>query len=143
RGPVCFIVLDSGEDKPDSDIEYSGLSAFDNYRTKQAEWLEEALQTPAYVNALYKVVICHMPPFGGWHGEQEVAEKFVPLLNQAGAQIMLSGHLHRHIKRMPGDSGYAFPVLVNSNQGLLKATADNHRLQIDVFDKDGKKTDSL
>ncbi len=143
RGPVCFIVLDSGEDKPDSDIEYSGLSVFDDYRTKQAAWLKEVLQSPAYVTAPYKVVICHMPPFGGWHGEKEVAEKFVPLLNQAGAQIMLSGHLHRHIKRMPDGNSHAFPVLVNSNQALLKATADSHQLQIDMFDKEGGKIDSI
>src|SRR5690606_11752660 len=94
RGPVCFVVLDSGEDKPDSDIEYSGIVNFDEYRTKQAEWLKEALRQSEYVNAPYKVVICHMPPLEGWHGADEVIGKFVPLLNAAGAQIMLSGHLH-------------------------------------------------
>ena len=35
-GPVCFIVLDTGEDKPDSDIEYSNIADFDAYRTQQA-----------------------------------------------------------------------------------------------------------
>ena len=38
QGPVCFIMLDTGEDKPDSDIEYSGITDYDNYRSEQVEW---------------------------------------------------------------------------------------------------------
>lgn len=34
-GPVRFIVLDCGEDKPDTDVEYSGLIDFDNYMLEQ------------------------------------------------------------------------------------------------------------
>ena len=29
QGPVCFVVLDTGEDKPDSDLEYSGITDYD------------------------------------------------------------------------------------------------------------------
>ena len=76
QGPVCFVVLDCGEDKPDSDVEYSGIVAFDQYRDKQKAWLEEALKNKEFINAPYKVAIVHMPPFGGWHGEEEVAQKF-------------------------------------------------------------------
>mgnify|MGYP003291171363 FL=1 len=36
-GPVFFIVLDGGEDKPDSDIEYNGLGGFDTYGAQEAE----------------------------------------------------------------------------------------------------------
>lgn len=143
RGPICFVVLDCGEDKPDSDIEYSGIVNMDYYRSEQAEWLKEALKHPDYVSAPYKVVICHMPPFGGWHGEREIAEKFVPLLNQAGAQVMLSGHLHRHIKAPATDNNHRFPVLVNSNNNMLRAKADEKRLLIEVVDQQGKVTDSI
>jgi Predicted phosphohydrolases len=143
RGPVCFVVLDGGEDKPDSDIEYSGVVNMDEYRTQQAEWLKEALQRPEYREAPYKVVICHTPPFGGWHGEEEIARKFVPLLNEAGAQLMLSGHLHRHIKREPQPGAHQFPVLVNSNNNMLRATANGERLHIEVIDPSGKTVDSI
>jgi len=143
RGPVCFVVLDSGEDKPDSDIEYSGIVDMDAYRTQQAEWLRGALESPEYRDAPYKVVICHMPPFGGWHGEADVAEKFIPLLNAAGAQIMLSGHLHRHIKREAQPGAHQFPILVNSNNNMLKATVDGQQLHIDVVDQSGKTVDSI
>src|SRR5690606_16578575 len=142
RGPVCFVVLDCGEDKPDSDIEYSGIVDMDAYRDEQAAWLAQALRSPAYQEAPYKVVICHIPPFGGWHGEIEIANKFVPLLNEAGAQIMLSGHLHRHIKQGPQLSGHSFPVLVNSNNNLIKVDADSERLRVQVLDQEGKQVDT-
>lgn len=142
-GPVCFVVLDTGEDKPDSDIEYTGIADYDAYRTQQAAWLKEALKRPEYTSAPYKVVVAHIPPFGGWHGEKEVAEKFVPLLNEAGAQIMLSGHLHRHVKKAPEANGWHFPVLVNSNSAIIKAKADARQLQIEVFDLQGKKIDAV
>ncbi len=143
RGPVCFIVLDCGEDKPDSDIEYSGIVDMDAYRDEQAAWLAQALQSEQYQEAPYKVVICHMPPFGGWHGEIEIANKFVPLLNDAGAQIMLSGHLHRHIKQEPQPNGHRFPVLVNSNNNLIRVDADSERLHIQVLDQEGKQVDTM
>ncbi|MFC7524117.1 metallophosphoesterase [Parapedobacter sp. GCM10030251] len=143
RGPICFVVLDAGEDKPDADMEYSGIVAFDEYRTQQAEWLEAAMKRPEYTEAPFKVVICHMPPFGGWHGEVEVAEKFVPLLNEAGAHLMLSGHLHRHINRQPDPEGHRFPVLINANTSVVKATADSKHLHIEVIDQDGKVIENI
>ncbi|WP_109699645.1 purple acid phosphatase family protein [Chitinophaga deserti] len=142
-GPVCFVVLDTGEDKPDSDIEYSGTADYDAYRTQQAEWLKEALKQPEYTTAPYKVVVAHIPPFGGWHGEMEVAQKFVPILNAAGAQIMLSGHLHRNVKRAPEANAWQFPVLVNSNTSIIRARADEKQLQIEVYDLEGKKIDAV
>lgn len=36
---IDFLMLDSGEDKPDSDFEYNEIADFDNYRVKEAEWI--------------------------------------------------------------------------------------------------------
>ncbi len=142
-GPVCFVVLDTGEDKPDSDIEYTGIADYDAYRSEQAAWLKEALQRPEYTEAPYKVVVGHIPPFGGWHGEKEVADKFVPLLNEAGAQIMLAAHLHRNVKKAPEAGAWRFPILVNSNASIIKAKADKQQLLIEVFNLEGKKIDAV
>ena len=43
QGPVGFIVLDCGEDKPDSDIEYYDITVYDRYRSEQALWLKRVL----------------------------------------------------------------------------------------------------
>jgi predicted phosphodiesterase len=142
QGPVCFVVLDCGEDKPDSDMEYSGIVAFDSYRTKQAAWLKEALKQDVFQDATYRVVVVHMPPFGGWHGEQEIADKFVPLLEEAGIDVMLCGHLHRYVFKKAGE-GQNFPIIANSNKAIIKASTENSALKFNVFDVEGKLIDSL
>lgn len=143
QGPVCFLVLDCGEDKPDSDVEYYGITDYDNYRSKQALWLSEITQSDLYRNAPFKVVVCHMPPFGGWHGELDILKKFIPVLNQAKPDVYLTAHLHQYIRNEAGKDGVAFPLIVNSNNTLLKADADANKLDIRIYDLDGKMIDQL
>lgn len=140
QGPVCFVILDSGEDKPDSDIEYFGITDYDRYRTEQAAWLKQVVKSKEYLEAPFKVVVCHMPPFGGWHGEREVEQKFIPLLKEAKPDLMLCGHLHRYVRNDAGEQ-VPFPVIVNSNNSVLKAEADDRSLQITVVDTEGKEVD--
>ena len=143
QGTVCFLVLDCGEDKPDSDIEYSGITVYDQYRTQEAEWLKKAIKQPEFVAAPFKVVILHMPPFpGGWHGQQELLDKLVPVLNEANVDIMLSGHLHRHT-RSEADNRIKFPVLANGNEAVVKGKASNNELTLDVIGVDGKQVDKI
>jgi len=142
QGPVCFVVLDCGEDKPDSDIEYSGIVAFDAYRDKEAGWLKEALKSDLYKNAPYKIAIIHMPPFGGWHGEKEVEDKFVPLLNDAGIQAMFCGHLHKYIRK-EATARQNFPIIVNSNNTVIKALTAPEGLKVEVRNEQGGLVDSL
>lgn len=142
QGPVCFVILDCGEDKPDSDLEYAGITVYDQYRTEQAEWLAEVLESKEYKEAPFKVAVCHIPPFGGWHGDKEIADKFVPLLNKAGLDVMLCGHLHRYVRK-EADGNVKFPVVVNSNHTILKAEAGEKELNIKIVDTEGKEVDKL
>lgn len=140
QGPVCFIVLDTGEDKPDSDIEYSGITDYDGYRTEQMEWLKTLAGNEDFRQARFKVVIAHMPPStdkGIWHGQKEVLEKFVPILNDLGVDLMLCGHLHRNVYEEPSDV-IKFPVLVNSNNSVVSVETDGNRMNVVVLDADGK-----
>ena len=126
QGPVCFIFLDTGEDKPDSDIEYHGITDYDNYRTEQAKWLSEIVKSPDFLDAKFKVVIAHMPPLPDqdlWHGQGEVLEKFVPILNDAQVDVMLSGHLHQYFNNKPTDKVH-FPVIDNSSNTVLKGVIE-------------------
>lgn len=143
QGPICFVVLDAGEDKPDSDIEYSGITDYDHYRSEQATWLAEALKSKDYTEAKFKIVICHMPPGPKnlWHGQQEVLEKFVPLLNEAGADVMLSGHLHRTIN-CDATPQVRFPVVINSNKSVLRAVTSGDQLKLEILNADGKLTET-
>lgn len=84
-----------------------------------------------------------MPPFGGWHGEVDIAEKFVPLLNAAKPDVYLCGHLHNYIRNEAGKDGVAFPVIANSNNTLLKAEVQGNKMDIRILDLSGKETDRL
>lgn len=140
QGPVCFILLDTGEDKPDSDIEYSGITDYDGYRTEQMEWLKTLKNHPDFQSAPFKVVIAHMPPSrikSIWHGQKEVMKKFVPALNELGVDLMLSGHLHINTYEEAGDDIH-FPVLVNSNNSAVSVEVTEKQLKLKVLDTAGK-----
>ena len=137
QGPVLFVILDSGEDKADSDIEYYGLVEYDNYRTRQAEWLEGVINSEAYRNAPLKVVVSHIPPMGDWHGNNEVKNKFVEVLRQAAPDIMLCAHEHELIYS-ESNSNTPFPILINAHNTIVKVKATQSNMQIDIVDEKGK-----
>ena len=133
QGPVFFIVLDGGEDKPDSDIEYYGLADFDRYRTDQVAWLKEVVATEAFRSAPFKVVITHVPPINTtWHGPLEVKKHFLPILNEAGVDLMICGHLHAYHYISAGESDCSFPVLINSNDASVSIRATSKSLNFKV-----------
>lgn len=138
QGPAYFIVLDGGEDKPDSDIENMDLMRSDDFRAEEAEWLASVVEQPDFKSAPVRIVVCHMPPSpDGWHGGAEVARLFVPILNRAGIDLMLSGHIHRYKLWNKGENGCDFPVLCNPNQMRMDVTADAHRIDVRIYDASG------
>jgi predicted phosphodiesterase len=139
QGPVFFIVLDSGEDKPDSDIEYSGLAQFDAYRTEQQEWLQDVLKSDACQSAKYRVVIVHIPPLEtDWHGTIEVWEKFLPIPNHAGITVMFCGHTHQYKYVQPA-SQHDFPILINAADNVVDIKATSTEMTVSCKDLNGKE----
>ena len=140
QGPICFIMLDTGEDKPDSDIEYSGITDYDSYRTDQVEWMKELYKNEDFKQAKFKVVIAHMPPSADsniWHGQKEVLNKFVPILNELGVDLMLCGHLHTNKYEEPG-TRIKFPIFSNSNNSVVSVETNGNQMNLVVLDLDGK-----
>lgn len=140
QGPVFFLMLDCGEDKPDNDIRYYGLAATNAYREQQARWLETIVASEAYRSAPLHVAVLHMIPGGkgSWHGEQELRRLFVPILNRADIDVMLCGHYHRYMYIDDGSRGTDFPILVNSNRDKLVVEAGPSGVGIEVVDTSGK-----
>ena len=139
QGPAYFLVLDGGEDKPDSDIRYYGLAASDAYRAQEAAWLERAVRSEEFRSAEYRIVLIHMPPDAeGWYGCRETARLFVPILNRAGIDLMLCGHYHRLDYIDDGSHGTDFPILVNSDRDRVAVTAGPQGIGIEVTDTSGK-----
>ena len=86
QGPVFFIALDSGEDKPDSDIEYADMNDSDGYRDEQVEWLRETLE-----RSPYPCVICS-------HYSFERERRSVP--NYQAVRDVINEANHRHPGRV-------------------------------------------
>lgn len=144
QGPIFFIIMDGGEDKPDNDIEYLGTAAFDLYREEEAAWLQKVTESEAFRTSPFKVVAIHVPPTKStWHGPLHTKKLFVPILNKAGIDLMLCAHLHAHYYTSPGEEGCQFPVLINSNTHVVKIDADRKILKAEIKDSTGKIVKTL
>lgn len=144
-GDVFFLVMDSGEDKPDSDIEYQDAYCTDPYLLKEAEWIKGVVASEAWKNARRRIVFSHIPPEtkNAWHGNYNMATMFLPVLNDAGVDVMISGHYHQYFSRKKGEHGAAFPVIINANCERMEVTVTSGKIAFEVFDTDGKKIHSL
>lgn len=144
QGPVFFIVLDGGEDKPDNDIEYLGTAAFDLYREEQAAWLKQVTASEEFRSAPFKVVLIHVPPVNStWHGPLHAKKTFVPILNEAGIDLMLCGHLHSYHYTEAGQDGCQFPILINSNKEVVNIVAGEGNMSLEIKDEAGKITNKI
>ena len=127
---VDFLFIDSGEDKPDADLEYCGIVECDQYREEQERWLR-SLQEEKKIGKYPIVVFSHMPPtLKNWHGPLHMQETLTPELNKMNVSVMLSGHLHRFDYQEPNEV-INFPNLVNSNNTYLLCHIANGKMEID------------
>jgi len=118
-GNTHFIVLDCGEDKPDNNQYYFGLADYDNYRSQEALWLAKEVKSPEFKNAKFRVVCIHMPislntegkEFEGY-GPKDCSEKFAPILNDSGVDLLLCGHTHTYTVIRPKKGLTTFPIII-------------------------------
>ena len=137
-GDVCILLLDCGEDKPDDHAEYNGLADYDAYRAEECAWLKKAVRSEEFLTASARIVLLHIPPAAGaWHGSVHLNELFVPVLNEAGIDLMLCGHYHRYHWIADGSRGVDFPILVNSNNDCLRVSADAKGIDLKVVNTAG------
>jgi hypothetical protein len=149
RGPVRFIVLDSGEDKADDTVDYGGLIAFDRYRETQGKWLEKEVESPEFKNADFRVVLIHISPYhsGDWHGTLHCRKVFGPILNKAKIDLQISGHTHKYMTHEP-DADHHYPIMIGGgplegNRTLIKLHATKKQLDLKMIRDDGEVVGKL
>lgn len=150
-GVTRVLFLDTGEDKPDSSPEYSGLVDFEPYLEEELVWLRGEIASEAFRQATWRVVVMHIPPDWRpdpaklWHGARRVRERFAPLFDQGRVTAVISGHNHRPelIEPCPDPGrGFQWPVFIGGAPALTNATvirveADASSLKITRFASDG------
>jgi UDP-2,3-diacylglucosamine pyrophosphatase LpxH len=140
QGPVHFVILDCGEDKPDNNRYYYGLADYDRYRLQEMEWLKAHVKTAEYRNAPFRVIIIHMPVLAGekaGYGPNFLAGKFGPVIRDAGADLMIAAHTHQHLWLDASASGLGFPMLINGNANFVTAESTPEKLVLKVTSEQG------
>ena len=145
-GPVRFVILDSGEDKPDTHPVYAGIVDFDQYREEQAKWLENEIKRKEFKNAAFRIVMMHIPPrySGDWHGATHCTNLFEPIMNRGKVDLVLSGHTHQYKVHEPAKNlnNYAIVIGGGPKEGtrtLTKIKATGKQLQVSMLDDSGKE----
>ena len=134
---IDFLFIDTGEDKPDEDIEYSGIVNYDQYREEEARWLR-GLRESKQVGKHPLIVFSHIPPtLQKWHGPYHLQKTLVPELNKMNVSVMLSAHLHAFGYQEPNEV-INFPNLVNSNNTYLLCRIANGKMEVDYVGLKGK-----
>jgi acid phosphatase type 7 len=139
HGPVHFTILDGGEDKNDNHIEYSGLVSFDAYVEEQTHWLRQEVVSEAFRRAPFRVIFLHILPQKMRKPdrirEQWLLDNWMPILNDAGVDLMLSGHTHVPAM-LPITEGYrAFPIIVVGTEAVLRADVSPEYIEVKIADR--------
>lgn len=146
HGPVHFVILDGGEDKVDTHVEYSGLVDFDAYRDRQTAWLRNEINSRAFQAARFRIVIVHMPfprSAAKGHGELNAYKKWGPYLNAGRVDLLISGHTHNYEILDPEEGRHEYPILIGGGQRpgettFIRVDVKRSRATITMIRDDGE-----
>ncbi|MBP8012063.1 MAG: metallophosphoesterase [Parabacteroides sp.] len=143
-GDTRFVMLDCGEDKPDSTSVYYNLNNFDELRKDQAAFLQTELAGKAFRSAAKRVLIHHIPIYG------MKEERFNPCLElwgkaltKAPFNVAINAHMHRFEWYPKGTADNYFPVVVGGGNNASTGTVmilrkKGSELSLEVLDAAGK-----
>lgn len=132
HGGVRFLVLDGGEDKADTSVEYSGLVDFEKYLAQETEWLRKEVQREEFKKAKFRVVLLHIPPEDEYDAKfirpKYLMDRWTPILNEAKVDLMISGHTHRYAEVPAQEGKNAFPILIGGTDTVIRVDVQGSRL---------------
>jgi Icc-related predicted phosphoesterase len=112
-GDTRFVLLDCGEDKPDSTWVYYDLNDFTQHREDQAVFLKKEINSGEYKSAGKRVLIHHIPIYG------KNLDRYVPckelwgdILSGGKFNISLNAHTHEMEYITKGEYGNSYPVVI-------------------------------
>jgi predicted phosphodiesterase len=141
-GPVHFLVLDTGEDKPDDTNVYAGLNRTTAYREAELSWLREHARSSAHLrDAPFRVIAMHQPQWG-WLADGN--QQWIDLANEAGVDLVIAGHRHRFSYTAPGpDVPHRYHLLVLGQDQVARVQARPTELRAVVIGRDGATVHTL
>ena len=126
-GNARFVTLDPNENFPLGIPEDS----------EQHQWLIKEIQSSEWQDATWHFILVHQPPYGkswfGYHGEPYLRDILDPLIESAGIDFIISGHLHGYerLKRKVGDKT-VYHVITAGGGGPMGEPTVSEFPQMDV-----------
>jgi predicted phosphodiesterase len=148
-GPLYAVVLDSGEDKEDSDIEYSRLADFQRYRELETEWLHKLPNSNEYKDAKYRIAFVHIPlnSYEDLDSSKlkDYQQQWRGILNDMDMDAVFSGHTHEDAVIEAGSFGSSYPIFIGGGESgsgkgyiAIKVEAAENNLKVSYLDTEGK-----
>lgn len=132
-GDTRFVVLDCGEDKPDTTWVYCGLNDFSTYRIQETEWLKNEINSPEFKKANKHILVHHIPIYGlNPRYYNPCLTLWDPILQANKFDIGINAHTHRFAYHPKGTEGNPFPVIVGGGNNSRSA-------RVMVLEKKGNK----
>lgn len=147
-GDIAMIGLDTGEDKLDTNPRFAGLFNNGAYREAQRLWLEDALKREEISSAPFLVAFCHIPLFDDnpnanpgdvYPDDHDIRYKhgyaawqrtcfnlWGPLLNEAGCQLVITGHQHIY-RYLPSGDGRHWGEIIGGGPDMGYTEKDGVR----------------
>ncbi len=121
-GDTRFVMLDCGEDKPDSTWVYYGLNDFTQLRLDQVDFLKQELSCKKFKKAKKRILLNHIPLYGNGDRYRPCSELWGDLLAKAPFNINISAHTHQYAYHPKGELGNNFPVVIGGSQRIETST---------------------
>lgn len=131
-GDTRFVMLDCGEDKPDTHWVYYGLNDFTDLRKAQVDFLKKELASKAFKKASKRVLVHHIPIYGNGDRYNPCRDEWGALLEKAPFAISVNAHTHRYAYHPVRSVGNNYPVVVGGGYRMEGAT-------VMVLQKKGKE----
>ncbi len=142
-GDTRFVILDCGEDKPDSTWVYYDLNDFTQLRAEQVAFLKEELKSKAFKKADKRILIHHIPLYGMKDEKNLCAPTWRPILDKARFDVSINAHTHRFAYHPVGSAENPYPVVIGGGNRMETATVmilekKKKELRLKVLDTSGK-----
>lgn len=124
-GNIWGLVLDCGEDKDDSSIEYGNMICCHAFRERQTAFLEEVARREEYLDPgiEWRIVISHnpftMPKPEKFYIEKEIYTRWADILEKnIKPDVMITGHEHcvrvQHAGGKEDEIGQPCPIIIGA-----------------------------
>ncbi|MGV8090389.1 MAG: metallophosphoesterase [Mangrovibacterium sp.] len=145
-GDNRIVILDCGEDKPDTTQVYYGMNDFEGFRKDQAVFLKDELKGEAFKQASGRILIHHIPIYHERIKYNPCLELWGDILAKAPFDISINAHVHRYAFYPKGVNGNNFPFVTGGGSRLddgrmLVLQRKGKEMTLRVLDTEGNERD--